>query len=51
MFLALFGGHFGGLGGPGAPRDPLRSTEPAPDINLHEKTAPETNSKAISRVL
>ena len=31
------------------PRYPLRSTGPAPHINLHKKSAPETNSKAISR--
>ena len=33
------------------PRDPPRSTGPAPHINLHKKSAPETNSKAISRFL
>ena len=31
------------------PRDPLRSTGRPPDINLHQKSAPQTNSKAISR--
>ena len=31
------------------PRDPLRSTGPAPHTNLHKKSAPEANSKAISR--
>ena len=30
------------------PRDPLRSTGCTPDVNLHQKSAPETNSKAIS---
>ena len=30
------------------PRDPLRSTGRPPHINLHQKSAPETNSKAIS---
>ena len=34
---------------PRGPRDPLRSTGPAPHINLHQKSTPETNSKAISR--
>ena len=36
-------------GRPRGPRDPLRSTGPAPRVNLHKKSAPETNSKAISR--
>ena len=39
--------RFRGLGGPGGPRDPLRSTGPAHHISLHQ--APETNSKALSR--
>ena len=42
---------FGGLGGRNRPRDPFRSTLPAPhirNINLHQKSAPETNSKAVS---
>ena len=30
------------------PRDPLRSTGRPPDINLHQKSAPEINSKATS---
>ena len=30
------------------PRDPLRSTGRSPDINLQQKSAPGTNSKAIS---
>ena len=38
-----------GSGLPGCPRDPLKSTGPAPDINSHQKSAPERNSKAISR--
>ena len=42
-------GRFRGLGCPGGPRDPLRSTGPAPHTNVHEKSAPETNSNAISR--
>ena len=40
---------FSGSGLPRGPRDPLRSTGPAPHINLHKKSAPETNSNAISR--
>jgi len=40
---------FSGSGRPRGPRDPLRSTGPAPHSNLHKKSAPETNSKAISR--
>ena len=40
---------FWGLGGRNRTRDPLRSTGPAPHINLHRKSAPETNSKATSR--
>jgi len=39
---------FGGSGRPRAAGDPLGSTGPAPHINLHKKSAPETNSKAIS---
>jgi len=41
--------RFWSLGCRSRPRDPLRSTKPAPHINLHKKSAPETNSKAISR--
>ena len=41
---------FWGSGPPRGPRDPLRSTGPAPHINLHKKSAPKANSKAISRV-
>ena len=40
---------FSGSGRPRGPRDPLRSTGPAPHVNSHKKSAPETNSKAISR--
>ena len=40
---------FSGSGRPRGPRDPLGSTGPAPHINLHKKSAPETNSKAIWR--
>ena len=40
---------FSGSGRPRGPRDPLRSTEPAPHIHFHEKSAPKNNSKAISR--
>ena len=37
--------NFGGLGGRNRPLDPLRSTGRPPDINLHQKSAPdpETN--------
>ena len=31
------------------PRDPLRSPGPAPHINFHEQSAPQTNSNAMSR--
>ena len=41
---------FWGLGGRNRTQDPLRSTGPAPYINLHKKSAPETNSNAISLV-
>ena len=37
----------GGLGGRNRTRDPLRSTGPAPHVNLHKKSAPEANSKVI----
>ena len=30
------------------PRDTPRSPRPAPRINLHQKSTPETNSKAVS---
>ena len=40
---------FSGSGRTRGPQDPLRSTGPAPHINLHKKSAPETNSNAISR--
>ena len=49
LFGRLEIADFGGLGGRNRPRDPLRSTGPAPHINLHQKSAPETNSKATSR--
>jgi len=44
-------GSLAGLGFPAVidPRDPLRSPGPAPHINLHEKSAPQTNSKAKRR--
>ena len=35
-------------GRPRGPRDPLRSTGPAPHIDLHKKSTPETNSNAVS---
>jgi len=44
-----FSGRFSGALARNSTWDPLRSTGRTPDINLHLKSAPETNSKAISR--
>ena len=46
VWLEIFGPVFPGLFAEAIPRDPPRPPGPAPRINLHEKSAPETTSKA-----
>ena len=46
--IKIFGPVLRGFSPEIDPRDPLRSTGRTPDINLHQRSAPETNSKAIS---
>ena len=46
--IKLLGPVFRGFSPEIRPLDPLRSTGHPPDINLHQKSAPETNSEAIS---
>jgi len=43
-----FRAGFPGFSAENRPRDPPRSPGPAPHINLHQKSAPQTNSKAVS---
>ena len=47
-FRAIFGSILGGFSPEIDPGTPLRWTGRPPDMNLHLKSAPETNSKAIS---
>ena len=47
----IFGPFFNGFSAEADPRDPPRSPGPAPHINLHKKSAPQANSKAISGTL
>ena len=49
VWLEIFGPVFPGFLAEADPRDPHRSPGPAPHINLHEKSAPLTDSKAASR--
>jgi len=46
VWLEMFGSVFLGFPAEAAPRDPPRSPGPAPHINLHDKSALQTNSKA-----
>ena len=47
--VEIFGPVFSGFPAETDPRDPPRSPGPAPHVKMHEKSAPENNSKAISR--
>jgi len=47
--IKIFGPVFRGLSPEIDPGTPPRSTGRLPDINVHQKSAPETNSKAISQ--
>ena len=49
VWLEIFGPVFHGFSAETDPRDPPRSPGPAPHINSREKSAPQTNSEAISR--
>ena len=49
VWLDIFGPVFPGFAAETEPRDPPRSRGPAPHINLHEESAPRTDSKAMSR--
>ena len=49
VWLEIFGPAFPGCSAEVEPRDPPRSPGPAPHINLHEVSAQQANSKAISR--
>ena len=49
VWLKIFGPVFLGFLQEIDPGTPPRSPGPAPHINFHEKSAPETNSNAISR--
>ena len=51
VWLEIFGPVFPGFSAETDPRDHPRSPGPAPHISFHEKSAPQTNSKAISRYL
>ena len=46
VWLEIFGPVFQGFPAESDPRDPPTSPRPAPHIHLHEKSAPQTNSKA-----
>ena len=48
VWLKMFGPVFLGFRQKIDPRDTPRSPGPAPHINLHQKSAPETNCKLIS---
>ena len=47
--IRIFGSVFLGFSKEIDPGTPLDRPGAPPDINLHQKSAPETNSKAISR--
>ena len=47
--ITIFGPVFLGFGPEIDPGTPLDRPGAPPDINLHQKSAPETNSEAISR--
>ena len=49
VWLETFRPVFLGFPAESDPRDPPRSPGPGPHINSHEKSAPQTNSKAVSR--
>ena len=46
VWLEIFGPFFHGFSIEIDPRNPPRSPGPAPHINFHEKSAPQTKSKA-----
>ena len=48
VWLEIFGPVSLGFSTKSDPRGPPRSPGPAPHINLHEKSAPETKSEAVS---
>jgi len=45
VWLEIFGPVFQGFPAETDPQDPPRSPGPAPHINFHEKSAPQTNSE------